>query len=270
MKPNKMHSKLAWFSALLLIAVTGCATRPKTNGDASGSSPPDAPQVKAVLSPQFREEHISRIAIVSTKFRDDPVTSDAPQPYQGAPDYRNIHGAVPYQSRSGQYRSDLENARNRSLSEGDSRASLIEDVFIRFLIGKGYSYASRKEVKEIVLEQSFQHSGLTDSDAVRMGKLLNVPAVLMITVSNLGQVDTFEGNLLTFPFQLAGALLMPNSGSSCLMRCSMTARLISTQTGEVLWLASLDDFCIKQKHNEITSVLQKATELIARSFPART
>lgn len=124
-------------------------------------------------------------------------------------------------------------------------------------------------MKEIVLEQSFQHSGLTDSDAVRMGKLLNVPAVLMISVSNLGQVDTLDSNLLTLPFQLAGALLMPNSTSNCLMRCSMTARLISTQTGEVLWLASLDDFCIKQKHNEITPVLQKTTELIARSFPAR-
>ena len=269
MKPNKMHSKLVWISALLLMAMVGCTTRPKTNGDASGSSVMDVPQVKAVLSPQFQEEHISRLAIVSTKFRDDTEASNPPQLHQGTPDYRNTHGPVPYQSRSGQYRSDLENTRNSALSEGDSRASLIEDVFIRFLIGKGYSYASRKEVKEIVLEQSFQHSGLTDSDAVRMGKLLNVPAVLMITVSNLGQVDTFEGNLLTFPFQLAGALLLPNSASSCLMRCSMTARLISTQTGEVLWLASLDDFCIKQKHNEITPVLQKTTELIARRFPAR-
>ena len=91
----------------------------------------------------------------------------------------------------------------------------------------------------------------------------------MITVSNLGEVNTFDGNLLTLPFQLAGVLLMPSRGSSCLMRCSITARLIATQTGEVLWLASLNNFVLKQNNNDITPVLQRSTELIAKSFPSK-
>ena len=297
-----MYFKLFCIYAFGFAAGLGCAPQRKSGTGSQAAADSGTPQVKHVLSPRFHHDHISRVAIVSTKFKENPSPNHSaqiqpvrpegrdpygmPAPYQSSSTLAEaarrraffvMDGPVPYQNTEGRYRANPKPSMDGEVSDNESRASAIEDVFIRFLIGKGYSYASRKEVREIMLEQAFQHSGLTDSDAVKMGKLLNVPAVIVISVSNLGQVDTFDGNpvdaargLIAFPFQLAGALLMPHSGSNCLMRCSMTARLISTQTGEVLWLASLDDIRIRQRNNEVTPVLQKTTELIARCFPSRT
>jgi len=248
-----------------MMATSGCVSRTEPPQGGAGHPQAVEPQVNYVLSPHFQGENFSRIAIVSTKFSFESGVSQPPYTPAGQQNFRNIDGTSPYRSGNNGQQSEA----SVRLSDQDSLALVIEDVFIRFLIGKGYSYASRKEVREIVNEQSFQHSGLTDSDAVRMGKLLNVPAVLMITVSNLGEVNTFDGNLLTLPFQLAGALLMPSRGASCLMRCSITARLIATQTGEVLWLASLNNFVLKQNNNDITPVLQRSTEMIAKSFPSK-
>ncbi len=265
-----MKSGLVCASVLGLLSASGCVSRhehvPVRRSD---SEVLGAPQVKQVLSPHFHSAAISRIAIVSTRFKEEAVSS---QPNPATLDRQQlgyVEGYTPYGRGQNRIEPDAQSGRNATLTDRDSLASVIEDVFIRSLIGKGYSYASRKEVREIVLEQSFQHSGLTDSDAVKMGKLLNVPAVLLITVSHLGAVDAFQGSLLTLPFQLAGALLMPPSGSSCTIQCSMTARLISTQTGEVLWLASVNDFCLKQRTNDPRPVLQQSTELIAESFPSQ-
>lgn len=55
-------------------------------------------------------------------------------------------------------------------------ARQIEDVMAQALFSKGYRLAARSDIKSLMKEITLQTSGLTDADAARVGRLLNVPA----------------------------------------------------------------------------------------------
>lgn len=55
----------------------------------------------------------------------------------------------------------------------------IESGALKALIARGYEVSSRSDLKSLKREIDFQHSGLTDSDAVKLGKIIGVPAVLV-------------------------------------------------------------------------------------------
>ena len=67
-----------------------------------------------------------------------------------------------------------------------NQSCVVEDEFVKVLIQKGYSLVSRSDIKLVVVEQQFQKSGLTDDNAVAMGKLLNVPAVMVVRINASG------------------------------------------------------------------------------------
>lgn len=94
---------------------------------------------------------------------------------------------------------------------------IMEDRFISGLLSKGYAVASRSDMDIILREIQFQRSGLTDADAARIGKMLNVPAVLVVSVTNL-QKRYHGGTYST--------------------TASMSARLVSVETAEILWVNS--------------------------------
>lgn len=140
----------------------------------------------------------------------------------------------------------------------------IEDVFTQEIIGKGYRYASRAELQTILKELELQNSGLTDVDAAKIGKILNIPAVLVLDVTKLGVVGK-NSSLLTMTFDLAGMLLIPPKSTVC---CSMTARFISTQTSEVLWFGKVEDVCLKQDYSaDYSSVINQTASILAKRIP---
>lgn len=134
---------------------------------------------------------------------------------------------------------------------------LIEDEFIPVLLGKGYSIASRSDVKAIREELRFQReSGLTDEDASRIGKMLNVPAVLIVSIT---QYETGR----TRPVKLG-----TRSYSYYVTHAAMGARLISVETGEILWLGKhSDDYRSEDRYN--TDALSQLSRTIAIAFPSR-
>ena len=62
---------------------------------------------------------------------------------------------------------------------------LVEDVFLECLLAKGHSLAARSDVGSVLREKRFQESGATDELAASVGKVLNVPAVLLVRVTDL-------------------------------------------------------------------------------------
>lgn len=95
----------------------------------------------------------------------------------------------------------------------------IEDELIMQLMQKGYTLASRHDMEALTREMQFQNSGLTQADAARLGRLLNVPAILLVEVTYLSN----NGNAFS-GYQPPAA--------------SLSARLIQVESGEILWASS--------------------------------
>jgi curli production assembly/transport component CsgG len=126
---------------------------------------------------------------------------------------------------------------------------LVEDEFIPVLLQRGYGVVSRSDIQAILKEASFQHSGSTEQDAIRLGKILNVPAVLVITVNHVQVNHSYSGGY-----------------SNAEAQVSMGARLLSVESGEILWVASDSKAFAVQDGNE--AVRREAARLAA-AFPRR-
>ena len=125
---------------------------------------------------------------------------------------------------------------------------LIEDEFIGILIAKGYTIAARSDIKQIMKEMKFQQSGLADKDAAQIGKVLNVPAVIIVAITK------FEKG---------------RWGKVKYIDATMGARLISVERTEVLWIGTCSD---KFYNDDLgtSGILAYLARNIANSFPDRT
>jgi len=85
----------------------------------------------------------------------------------------------------------------------------IADLFSMEFLKKGYAPKEQASVKAFLEEQGFQASDLaTEAGAAEAGKILNVPAVLIISIPHFGD------------------------------EIAMTAKLVDIQDGSILWLGS--------------------------------
>jgi hypothetical protein len=68
--------------------------------------------------------------------------------------------------------------------EGDTRNNYrsVEDEFVKALISKNYKVPARSDLKDILREQNFQGSDITNSAAARIGKILNVDAIIIVSI----------------------------------------------------------------------------------------
>ncbi len=92
---------------------------------------------------------------------------------------------------------------------GEATKNQVSDFFTMELLDKGYAPIARAGVQKILKEQKFQASKDTpEEDAARAGEILNVPAVLLINVSQSeNEID-------------------------------MTAKMMDVETGEILWISN--------------------------------
>lgn len=103
-------------------------------------------------------------------------------------------------------------------------ATEIETSCLQALMGKNYELVERAKLSSLVIsELRFQQSGLTDADAVQLGKLTNAKAMMLVQVTDLQSVQSGNGqSFITFTRE----------------RARLTMRIIDVQTGKLLWLAS--------------------------------
>ncbi len=84
----------------------------------------------------------------------------------------------------------------------------ISDLFTMKLMEKGYTFIERQRIKTLLKEQEFQASDITtEQGAAKAGKILNVPAVMVI------HIPRYSGG-----------------------KMEMTAKLIDVESGKILWL----------------------------------
>ena len=57
----------------------------------------------------------------------------------------------------------------------------VEDIFMFDLLNKGYQVASRSDVQQVMEELHFQDSSLTEKSIAKIGKMLNVSAMLIVS-----------------------------------------------------------------------------------------
>lgn len=126
----------------------------------------------------------------------------------------------------------------------------VEDVVTSGLMSKNYTVAARSDVETITKEIGFQHSGLTDRDAAEIGRILNVPAVMIVTVKSL-KVNRHRG--------------------AAKVDGSMGARLISVAGGEVLWINSVSHspWYYASGNTDPGPTVQAMAAALINSFPPR-
>lgn len=96
---------------------------------------------------------------------------------------------------------------------GDTKSEAVKTQIANFfemeLLGKGYSPVERAQVQILLEEQDFQASGITpEQHAVKAGKILNVPVVMLINIPKFGE------------------------------DINMTAKMLDVEDGKVLWIGS--------------------------------
>jgi TolB-like protein len=124
----------------------------------------------------------------------------------------------------------------------------VEDVFTAALLSKRYKVASRSDVDRILQEMKFQQSGLTDADAKKIGKILNVPAVLIGSVPKSQEKVFRNGSKIKY------------------VEIQFSARLIDVESSEVLWISSLEGYDDRQNAH---SLVQKLAASVVDTFPSR-
>jgi hypothetical protein len=91
---------------------------------------------------------------------------------------------------------------------GETVKNQISDFFVMELLKKGYTPVERRHVQALLKEQEFQASDITtDEGAARAGRILNVPAVLVVNI-------TYKESM------------------------NMTAKMIDVEDGSILWMGT--------------------------------
>ena len=142
----------------------------------------------------------------------------------------------------------------------------IEDAFTMGLINKGYAVVSRNDVQQIVGEIQFQGSGLTQGDRAKLGQILNVRGILLVSLTEAYSerhdssfTDT-KGNY--------------HPGSYVVHTAGINARLIDVENGSVQWISSyssggFDDLGGILGSSNLSGTVEEVAEKVIASLPDR-
>ena len=121
---------------------------------------------------------------------------------------------------------------------------------------KGYRVSDRSDVDRVLQEIHFQQSGLTDeAGASRLGKMLNVEAVLIVKVMPGKTIYHSEGPFSANRYYNA--------------TCDVSARLVSVERAEVLALASVSHAGIEDDPNDFQDLAVQGAKELAGALPGK-
>lgn len=92
----------------------------------------------------------------------------------------------------------------------------IEEEFIKAMISKGYDIPARSDLSSIIKEQDFQNSNISDSSAAKLGKLIDVHAIVIVSVNFIERYDSVKRRVVK--------------------ESEISARMIDVENGEILWI----------------------------------
>lgn len=144
------------------------------------------------------------------------------------------------------------------LSEGSRRQ--VENAFIRAILGKGYTLATRSDIAKVFDELEFQASGATAEDYARVGKMLNVSAIVVASINALYEQE--EENVLS-------QFMEDQPEEIEYSYASIGGRLISVRKAEVLWVANYTASIPGESDGAMLKAIRTASQRVANAFPTR-
>lgn len=141
----------------------------------------------------------------------------------------------------------------------------IEDAFAQELFRKGYALASRSDIEAVMKELHFQQSGLTDAGAAQVGRFLNVPAVLVVSITD-NRTESKPAQFLGLPLQVTqGGQPLRNYRA----HAAISARLIAVESADWLWLGNHSGSVDVSDEQHANEALVPVAAAVAQTFPAR-
>lgn len=134
----------------------------------------------------------------------------------------------------------------------------VEDEFMRAAIEKGYILAARSDIESLIKELKFQKSNLTEKQAAEIGHVLNVPAVIIVSINNVSS-ERYQ-----HPYR-------EQRRSVYQVEANISARMISTELAEVMWISSYSSGYLSSERGreEETKSLAPVANVVASGLPRK-
>ena len=147
-------------------------------------------------------------------------------------------------------------------SQGQSER-LIEQGFLRMILGKGYTVVSRADLDAIMKEKGLDQANMTDEKLTEeAGKLLHVTAIMVVSVDAL-KTSPYAQQAANRAF---GAP-KPNAVQYFQLVASVSARLVKIQDNMVLWTGDLTVNQTVLNEDQDSVILASVSEAIAAALP---
>ena len=134
----------------------------------------------------------------------------------------------------------------------------VEDVFMQAALEKGYTLAARSDVDKLIQELRFQNSAISENHAAKIGRLLNVRAVILVSINDISAKEYKP-------------LVYVKGKRYYMATANISARFVEVSRGEVVWLSSHTGRSSVDgtNRNEMTRVLPLVARVVARELPTR-
>jgi curli biogenesis system outer membrane secretion channel CsgG len=148
-----------------------------------------------------------------------------------------------------------------NLSENQAQ-SIASDLAAIVLSKRGYSVIEQFHKKELMSEQTLRLAGLYEGDPVEVGKLKSVKALLIITFP---KYDLIRNRQEGSGVRVLGSGVSMSGKDLLITDVSVSLRLVSAATGELLYMASASRRLRGERLREASaSVIGEALENLPR------
>ena len=145
------------------------------------------------------------------------------------------------------------NDNTRKIKKGGIR--IVDDEFSRAALERGYTLASRSDIEKILKEINFQHSNISESAIARKAKILNVSGILIVDINRFKK----EFVPAIYPTREYRGYYKINA--------AISARLISSEIGEVVWISSYEGYLRVNRNSDGTETLSAFAYVVASGLP---
>lgn len=133
---------------------------------------------------------------------------------------------------------------------------------MRAAMSKGYVVADRSNVNDVIQELRFQSSGATAQDYEQVGNMLNVSAILVVSIDDSSTRREEAHTIQTL-------LNKEGPEQAYFSYATIGSRLISVREAEVLWVGSLTARQMVSTGDGQAAAVPYVSRLIATALPAR-
>ncbi len=132
-------------------------------------------------------------------------------------------------------------------------ATELETAAIQALMDRRFRLVERRHISKVLGELSFQDSGLTDADAVKLGRMTNARAILLLQVTGLQSIRNGQ----------EGSIWVWNTD-----KANMVMRVIDVKTATTPWVASCQGSVTQFWRSEPMQLVKQMIDQSIAKLPA--